>query len=195
MFLTGPARCLRPATGTRRSALSASTCPTAPTFRMRCAPALGRFYGIGTTSGEPGYYLRQGDRRDGGSVLGVATVKVSLDKLQSPWRREPDPGGDGRRQRRRGHPRQRAGLEVPDARAPAHGDLWTASRPPGNSRACRSTPLGIRTERVLDDGVRIISLPYGDAGGPPPLPAARADAPPFGLADDHPVRPRGPRQP
>ena len=59
-----------------------------PYFQEAWRTGLGRFYGIGTTSGEPGYYYAKAIV-DGGSVLGVAAVKVSLDKLQSPWRRSP----------------------------------------------------------------------------------------------------------
>lgn len=44
----------------------------------------GRFYAIGTTSNEAGYYFAHGIYRDG-RMLGVATVKVSLEKLESSW--------------------------------------------------------------------------------------------------------------
>ena len=57
-----------------------------PYFQDAVRTGLGRFYGIGTTSGEPGYYYAK-PIVDGGTMLGVAAVKVSLDKLQSPWRR------------------------------------------------------------------------------------------------------------
>ncbi|MGQ7960606.1 sensor histidine kinase [Pseudomonas sp. SP16.1] len=46
----------------------------------------GRFYGIGSTTGEPGYYLSHG-LRDGGKVIGVAVVKVRLDTLEERWQR------------------------------------------------------------------------------------------------------------
>jgi two-component system C4-dicarboxylate transport sensor histidine kinase DctB len=41
----------------------------------------GRFYAIGTTSNEAGYYFAHGIYRDG-TLLGVATVKVGLDQLK-----------------------------------------------------------------------------------------------------------------
>jgi two-component system C4-dicarboxylate transport sensor histidine kinase DctB len=44
----------------------------------------GRFYGIGTTSGEPGYYFAHAIRSEG-QLLGVAAVKVDLDRLESTW--------------------------------------------------------------------------------------------------------------
>jgi len=44
----------------------------------------GRFYGIGTTSKEAGYYFAHGIYRNG-KILGVAAVKISLDKLEKNW--------------------------------------------------------------------------------------------------------------
>ncbi|MEO4049303.1 ATP-binding protein [Pseudomonas sp. CAU 1711] len=44
----------------------------------------GRFYGIGSTTGEPGYYLAHG-LRSNGRVIGVAVVKVRLDALEKRW--------------------------------------------------------------------------------------------------------------
>ena len=46
----------------------------------------GRFYGIGSTTGEPGYYLAHG-LRGNGRVIGVAVVKVRLDALEERWQR------------------------------------------------------------------------------------------------------------
>jgi two-component system C4-dicarboxylate transport sensor histidine kinase DctB len=45
----------------------------------------GRFYGIGTVSREPGYYFSWGIRDAAGAVVGVAAVKVNLDKLDAAW--------------------------------------------------------------------------------------------------------------
>lgn len=44
----------------------------------------GRFYGIGTTSGKPGFYYSQAIR-DRDEVIGVAVVKVSLDHVEQAW--------------------------------------------------------------------------------------------------------------
>jgi two-component system C4-dicarboxylate transport sensor histidine kinase DctB len=44
----------------------------------------GRFYGIGTTSKEPGYYFAHGIYRNG-KILGVAAVKISLGQLEKNW--------------------------------------------------------------------------------------------------------------
>jgi two-component system, NtrC family, C4-dicarboxylate transport sensor histidine kinase DctB len=44
----------------------------------------GRFYGIGTTSGKPGFYYSQAIHDDR-EVIGVAAVKVSLDRVEQAW--------------------------------------------------------------------------------------------------------------
>ena len=46
----------------------------------------GRFYGIGSTTGEPGYYLAHG-LKVGERIIGVAVVKVRLDSLEQRWQR------------------------------------------------------------------------------------------------------------
>ena len=46
----------------------------------------GRFYGIGSTTGEPGYYLAHGLRHDG-RIIGVAVAKIRLDPLEERWQR------------------------------------------------------------------------------------------------------------
>lgn len=58
------------------------------TFRRYVQDALntgsGRFFGIGTTRGEPGLYLSSA-LAAGGRTLGVAVVKVSLEQLEKSW--------------------------------------------------------------------------------------------------------------
>ncbi|WP_054987190.1 sensor histidine kinase, partial [Pseudomonas syringae group genomosp. 7] len=46
----------------------------------------GRFYGIGTTTGESGYYLAHG-LEDKGMIIGVAVIKVRLEALEERWQR------------------------------------------------------------------------------------------------------------
>lgn len=55
-----------------------------PYFRDALNNGSGRIFGIGTTRGEPGYYLssRLADR---GQTLGVAVIKVSLEQLEKSW--------------------------------------------------------------------------------------------------------------
>ncbi|WP_426140464.1 sensor histidine kinase [Pseudomonas sp. DWP3-1-2] len=46
----------------------------------------GRFYGIGSTTGEPGYYLAHG-LEEQGKIVGVAVIKVQLEALEARWQR------------------------------------------------------------------------------------------------------------
>ncbi|MCQ2994745.1 sensor histidine kinase [Pseudomonas syringae] len=46
----------------------------------------GRFYGIGSTTGEPGYYLAHG-LEEKGNIVGVAVIKVQLEALEQRWQR------------------------------------------------------------------------------------------------------------
>lgn len=55
-----------------------------PYFQDALHGVPGRFYGIGTVSREPGYYFSYGIEEKG-RMLGVAAVKVNLDKLDQTW--------------------------------------------------------------------------------------------------------------
>ena len=55
-----------------------------PYFRDAMASGSGRFFGIGTTRSDPGYYLSSA-LSDGGRTLGVAIIKVGLDQLEKSW--------------------------------------------------------------------------------------------------------------
>ncbi|MBS1157746.1 MAG: sensor histidine kinase [Proteobacteria bacterium] len=55
-----------------------------PYFREAMASGSGRFFGIGTTRGEPGYYLAS-TLVDASRTLGVAVIKVSLEQLEKSW--------------------------------------------------------------------------------------------------------------
>ncbi len=46
----------------------------------------GRFYGIGSTIGEPGYYLAHGLRHQG-RIIGVGVVKIRLEALEARWQK------------------------------------------------------------------------------------------------------------
>ena len=48
----------------------------------------GHFYGVGITSGKPGYYLSYALGR-GQSVRGVAVVKIDIEEVESAWRKLP----------------------------------------------------------------------------------------------------------
>jgi two-component system, NtrC family, C4-dicarboxylate transport sensor histidine kinase DctB len=55
-----------------------------PYFHDAIGRGEGRFYAIGTTSGLPGFYFARA-LRDGGQLLGVGALKVSLDHLERAW--------------------------------------------------------------------------------------------------------------
>ncbi len=55
-----------------------------PYFREAMESGNGRFFGIGTTRGEPGYYLASALTDDSGT-RGVAAIKVSLEQLEKSW--------------------------------------------------------------------------------------------------------------
>lgn len=52
-----------------------------PYFREALAGGLGRFYGVGVTTGEPGYFLAA-PVREGNQVRGVVALKLNLDALE-----------------------------------------------------------------------------------------------------------------
>jgi two-component system C4-dicarboxylate transport sensor histidine kinase DctB len=60
-----------------------------PYFREAMAGELGRFFGLGTTSGKRGYYFGAAVR-DGDEVLGVLVVKVDLDHTETLWGSTPE---------------------------------------------------------------------------------------------------------
>ena len=60
-----------------------------PYFREAMAGNLGRFFGLGTTSGKRGYYFGAAVR-DGDQVLGVLVVKVDLDHTETLWGSTPE---------------------------------------------------------------------------------------------------------
>lgn len=50
----------------------------------------GRFYGIGTTTGKPGYFLSRAIYDDEGQVLGLIAIKIALQELERQWPRTSD---------------------------------------------------------------------------------------------------------
>ena len=61
-----------------------------PYVREALVRGEGRFYGIGVTTGEPGYFLSQAIRDDRGRALGVIVLKIELAALEREWLRTPD---------------------------------------------------------------------------------------------------------
>lgn len=64
-----------------------------PYFLDALRGSAGRFYGIGSTTSEPGYFIAQPvhDGTRSGKAVGVVAVKISLDYLAGNWRTIEDP--------------------------------------------------------------------------------------------------------
>jgi two-component system C4-dicarboxylate transport sensor histidine kinase DctB len=67
-----------------------------PYFTQAIAGDAGSFYGIGTTSGEAGYFIAQpvyplGAERQGAAPIGVVAVKISLAEFERAWRSSEEP--------------------------------------------------------------------------------------------------------
>lgn len=61
-----------------------------PYFRDAIEQGAGRFFAVGATTGEPGYFLAHrvpDELRGGAEALGVIAVKISLDDIEANWRR------------------------------------------------------------------------------------------------------------
>lgn len=57
-----------------------------PYFRQAAQGEQGRFYGIGTTTGLPGYFIADAVRDPSGGLSGVIAIKLDLTKLEQSWR-------------------------------------------------------------------------------------------------------------
>lgn len=131
-----------------------------PYFQNAGVGRVTRFYGIGTTNLQPGYFLATAIAR-GNDTLGISVVKVSLDQLERSW----------------------ASAESPAILSDEHGVVVLSSVPAWkygtlvaltekarqeiaeaqqyNDRSL--APIGLSTLRNLDDRTRIVRLP-GTAG-------------------------------
>ncbi len=121
-----------------------------PYVQQALAQGHGRFYGIGLTTGEAGYFLSTAIRGDDGQTLGLVAIKILLTELEREWRQSPDV------------------VLASDA----HGVVFLASRDAWRYRllapltpqarqeleATRQytgqplTPLGLQVERRVDEG-------------------------------------------
>ncbi|WP_202843827.1 hybrid sensor histidine kinase/response regulator [Luteimonas saliphila] len=97
-----------------------------PYVRQALAEGQGRFYGIGVTTGVPGYFLSERIHGAGGEALGVVVIKIQLSALEREWLRV-----DGT-------------VMVSDR----HGVVFLASQDHWRYRALR--PLDAATLRELD---------------------------------------------
>ena len=143
-----------PATGGGLTASWVRTCSSVPYFRDALSSGTGRLFGIGTTRGEPGYYLASA-LLDGNRTVGVAVTKVSLDQLEQSWSTVEAP------------------VIVTDEngvviRAPVPDWKFTALRPLDENtrrrltKPCSTTaalsPLGIKVLSDLDQGARVVRV-------------------------------------
>jgi two-component system C4-dicarboxylate transport sensor histidine kinase DctB len=120
------------------------------------------FYGVGTTSGEPGYFYAHGVYRDG-RMLGVAVVKVNIEEQERGWAQGAD--------------------KV--LLADANGVVFLSSAPAWKYHTLRALPAGVRArleqtrqyhrlplppmpmrdEQLRADGTRVVAI----GGGAPRL--------------------------
>ena len=61
-----------------------------PYVQQALARGQGTFYGIGMTTGEPGYFLSQALRDGQGRIIGVVVIKIALAALEREWLQTPD---------------------------------------------------------------------------------------------------------
>ena len=57
-----------------------------PYFQTAIGGAQGSFYGIGATTGLPGFFIADPVLGDDGATLGVVAIKIDLSKLEDSWR-------------------------------------------------------------------------------------------------------------
>ncbi|SMH45972.1 sensor histidine kinase [Azospirillum agricola] len=171
-----------------------------PYFRQAVEEGAGRYFGIGVTTGLPGYFLSQAIRLDG-RLIGVAVVKIDLEPLQRDW------AAGGER------------VLVTDG----HGIVFLSSHPDWKYRALRPLPgpvreglartrqydrtelaaLGLQDGPEVESGARLVSLPDDPSEGDPDTRPVRRRSflmqerplPEFGwtirfLSDPEPVRAR-----
>ncbi|MBB2776461.1 UNVERIFIED_ORG: histidine kinase [Comamonas terrigena] len=61
-----------------------------PYVQQALTTGSGHFYGIGTTTGEPGYFLSQAIYDEAGQVIGLVAIKIALHELERQWLRTTD---------------------------------------------------------------------------------------------------------
>ena len=140
-----------------------------PYFReaMASGSSSGRFFGIGTTRGEPGYYLASA-LADDARTLGVAVIKVSLEQFEKSWTTVEAPAMVS----------DENGVvilgSVADWKFTTLRPLDDATRSAFdhtrqyNRRAL--TPLGLKELRELDHGARLVSIARQGPGVVSPYP-------------------------
>lgn len=60
-----------------------------PYYKQAMAGLNGKFYGIGSTTNRPGFFLSTGIRNNG-EIIGVVVVKISLNEIENAWSEGPE---------------------------------------------------------------------------------------------------------
>lgn len=60
-----------------------------PYYKQAMAGQNGKFYGIGSTTNRPGFFLSTGIKRNG-QIIGVVVVKISLNEIENAWSEGPE---------------------------------------------------------------------------------------------------------
>ncbi len=127
-----------------------------PYYLQAMAAGHGRFYGIGMTTGVPGYFLSHAIDAADGTRLGVVVIKIELSALEQEWVASPD-------------------IVLASDN---HDVVFLSNQDPWRYRLLRTLgreersemlasrqyadralqPLRARTERALDDGGRIVRM-------------------------------------
>lgn len=123
-----------------------------PYFREALAGRAGRFYGIGSTTSEPGYFIAQ-PVMQGARVLGVVAVKISLDEFARNW----------------------AGAEDTIVLADRADVVFLSNRPQWKYRSLRA--LSATTQRELASTDQYARRPIAPIDGQLPPHAARQTGP------------------
>jgi histidine kinase len=61
-----------------------------PYYRDAMRNGTGTFYGVGVTTGVPGYFIAEAIRDAGGHAIGAIVVKVTLDTIERAWDKTPE---------------------------------------------------------------------------------------------------------
>ena len=81
----------RPATGPSLTSFVGHSYRDRPYFIEARNGRTGTFYGVGLTTGIPGYFIAAPVRQEGQGIVGVVAVKVSLDSIEAAWALLRDP--------------------------------------------------------------------------------------------------------
>ncbi|MDP3672868.1 MAG: ATP-binding protein [Telluria sp.] len=120
-----------------------------PYFMEARGGRAGRFYGIGNTTSEPGYFIAQPVNMDG-RIAGVVAVKISLAEFERTW----------------------SGSDDPIALADHAGVIFLSNRPLWKYRSLQ--PLAAQTQRELASTAQYARRPIAPLAAQAPVAVTRA---------------------